>query len=475
MVRPALNSRLVASVLAGLLAVLCLSNSVLVAPSVILPVVLAAVAVLTTTTALQATLVSSAVWLLSTLGLLAPPANPAVGHRGDFVLLAVARENFGEHWSGPAFALSWLVLGLAVALLWRFKPQAAPHLGYGVTALLLLSCLASGPAFDPERLSDKLANPQPGYGFDGRLWMRIFYLTAQGDNFYHAFLQGFEDDAREIYPESLGKWRTPVFFDLWALALPADGSALFMAYLLACCAALVAAFVLAREAGADEFSLLAPVLLYPYLLYGAFSLYFPFVEYWAACLILISLAFYLRGWRFLGLGLGLLAFLGRELVLLYFVALTADYVWNERTRVRSWILAGALWVVAAVFYLAHRATVIALVGDHGTDLARVFQPGWLGSLWGCLRFGYLLAPERVMVIAACSLLGFLGAGLARQGRIVLVATAALTAVFFMVFSHGGALYQGRVVWLPDYWGTLLSPLLLSLAPVTLNLLTPKSD
>ncbi|MBI3928841.1 MAG: hypothetical protein HY319_25090 [Armatimonadetes bacterium] len=456
-------ARWLSSILSGCLVVLSLSGCELSAPSLVIPLVLAAVLTGLEPDWRRASLAAAVVWLLALAILLRPAVEPPMIHLGDRNLLQIAAGHFQSHWTTTAVALSilWLAAGLGLCVLVRrHRAGLVPWLAL---ALLAACFFVNALRFAPQQLADRASRPNPGYSFDGYLWMNTYYLIRDGQSFYPAFLEAFAQDRRAA--NSRPVFRSPVLYQVWGTLLP-DGSAVVKAYLALSVLAMIAAYGLALGAGGKEASLLAPVLLFPYFIYGVYGFYFPFVELWVSALMLIAFGLYASGRRELGMAVALFAFVSRELALMLFASLSLDYLVENRRDRKKIVFLAVLWTVAVVFYLVHRSVVFQMVGDQG-EFSRFFRPGWVHSLWAALSFGFLLFPLRSGVLLVCALLGAAGAALAARARVALCAALASSTLFLMLFSHGGRVIDGRVVWMPDYWGSLLAPFLLALVPVTL--------
>jgi hypothetical protein len=344
----------------------------------------------------------------------------------------------------------WLVLGTLVIGLWvaTLSMNQASYPGRWPVARLLATEPTAGQYF-----------------FDGSTYVRIFYLTQHGMDYYQAFRKAVNEDGRGGgLPKSVLNYRLPTLF--WSLLpLPADGRAAVFPLLVLASGALLGAYLLAATNVRSPIALLAPVLLWPYLLRPLTSTYLLFTEYWGAVLAVAAMgAAGLavkrdRRWEPAAVGLAVLAALTRELFAYVLVAgLIARLTDKEERRRAAWWISGLALFAAgyALHYLA----------------ARRFAPSgmsWTLATWlhggpqflaGVLRFNQDYLAERAWTPLLLGAMGLAGAAAARPRPLrTLCLTAALmpTAAFLVV---------GSGPW-GDYWGPVLTPLLLVMAPMAL--------
>jgi hypothetical protein len=397
-----------------------------------------------------------------------PPPDLGLAYAMDSALNEQARAHFlaASPLAGP---VSWLALALGLALGWL----AARCRLRGTGDLLLLGFLglalvASSLNFDPHRLERFTACPEPqSYQYDGQMYMRVLCLMWEGRDYYSACHQGYLDRREGVVPASVLGWRPPLVPLAWSWLLPPRGIFLVYAFLALMLAQMGAALYVARRCGAGPLAGLAPILLFPYSVYAVVSFHFNFLEYWSTALALGSLAFLLGGGRGPALALGVAAALAREWGLWYWAGLSVDQARQHRGRPGRLAPVFAGWLVLGLYYLYHVARVRAFPEVGGVDPLAYASAGGLPALWACLQYGYLLLPLRPVMPLLVAFLGFTGIALRlRAPGGLALAVSALPTFLFLGFSHSVEV-QGRTVFLPDYWGAVVTPWLMALAPVAL--------
>lgn len=459
-----------AGFLAGLAGFSALIYSQVLFPWLVAPAVVGALVGLALKRPLAAAGTALAAWGAGALLAAGPPAPLEIGYPIDRWALEAATAHYLANWSSPwAWAVSFAIAGLvAVAASRTSHPQ---RVAWGLIALLGLTLVVGAFHFDPPRTARFTRAPAPGsYGYDGHLYVRTWLLMEEGMGFYAAHLQAFRDDRRDLFPGSLGEWRTPVLFTLWKWLLPPDGRALLAAYLVLMGIAMGAGYTVAHHLSGSPLALLFPVLLYPLALFGSAAFWFYSFEFWATALALVSLACYLAGCRVAGLLLALLAALARELLVVYLVSLSVDFWLHRKGRGEPLRTLIPVWAGFALFYLVHWWHVVGVVGYHGVGAGRLFTRGGLSALEACLIFGYTLFPHRALAAAAVAVLGSAGAALGarRPGGTCLALSALAWCALFPFFAHGPVeLPGGDLFYPPDYWGVLVTPWMMAAAPVAL--------
>lgn len=420
-----------------------------------------------------AALASSLAWLVGLAWLLRPPDMRDALLMMDGGVLERGAAIFRQSFSTPlSLWAPWLLLAAGLTT-GRLLAKARLRHGAGVIALLLLSlCLAQGACgFDPPRLRGESAEAAPGaYGYDGFLHMKCWYLMERGADYYEAFPRAFAGDTRGMRLTSLEQWRTPFLFTLWKWILPPRGEALFVLYLLFAVAAMASSHAIAWHYGRSPLAMLAPAALFPLYLYGAAAFFYPFTEYWAASLALVSLALYLRGAKVPALVVAAHAFLAKELLLFFLVGMSVDYARATEAKAARTTVLIALWSYVLAFMGLHYLKAASAGG--GWELSgagRFLMLGGAPALEACLAFGSLLTAAPYATRGILVVLGIGGILLSRgkAGGTALIAGAIAPCTLFLFCSHGPVAIDGVATYCTDYWGLIALPLLLTMAPVGL--------
>lgn len=310
--------------------------------------------------------------------------------------------------------------------------------------------------------------PDEGYSIDTFYYLKIFYLMKAGANYYNAHAIAFDRDARRsgVPPEGVMGWRLPTVFWLWSKILPANGIYINYLFVLNSVLVLIGAFLLARRFLSPGAALLSPLLLSPYLLAGATTLWFIFAEYWAFFFGFFSLTLYLYRkitFRYPKLLTYLFAFLAaaaRE-HFLYFSLAGAISAFTYRSK-QKW-----LWLLPIggflLFYFFHYLRVGPYYQGSSLQLAPWWGGGlsWLGTTIG---FGTLFYPYKSIFPYLAIFMSFLGVLLirVREDRLFLLLVLLIPFATFMIF---GKKYS-------EYWGAVYMPFVFSLAPLAFQHIFP---
>lgn len=306
------------------------------------------------------------------------------------------------------------------------------------------------------------------YSFDGSVYLKTFYLMHRGHDYYSAFREAVEGDTRatSVSLGSVLNFRMPTVFLGWAL-LPSDGRSIVLAYLGLASAGLVASFLLARAFVRDSLALVAPILLWPYMLHGAVTGWVLFAEYWALPLALASLAalawaYRLEDRRVLAAAvcLAVLAAATRELFAYTLVCGLAAAVADRERKLPPWPFVAGIGVVIVAF-AAHAALAASVVGGAALVSAGTWLHGGPAFLVSAIRFGQGLTPDSRWTPLVLAALGAIGAMRARPRslRVAMSVAVLLPLGSLLIVGSGPA---------GDYWGLAAVPAALCLVPAGLG-------
>lgn len=425
----------------------------------------------------------------SLLGLLA--LNPFMAFPAGFVSLFLASLLVGPGLFATKSAFSPLILALAVAILSGVAAAAVAairsdrsrqYLAYVLLFLIILNFIHVSqnlshkrmwPGAEGQRVSLlQMVSEEPpdeGYSIDTFYYLKIFYLMKNGANYYDAHAVAFDRDARRggVPPEGVMGWRLPTLFWLWTKILPLNGTAIEYLFVFSSVVVLVAAFFAARRFLSPAVALLSPLFLSPYLLAGATTLWFVFVEYWGFFLGLLALTTYLYRQSLLRYSECLAYFLAfaaaavREHFLYLSVAgLISAFIYRGK---RKWLwtlpLAGFL-----LLYVFHYLQVSPYYQGGSLHLSPWWKGGGLSWLKSTIVFGTLFYPHRGIFPLMAILLAFTGAALVtvREERLFLILILSIPLAAFLIV---GKKYS-------EYWGAVYMPLAFALAPVALQRIFP---
>jgi hypothetical protein len=281
-------------------------------------------------------------------------------------------------------------------------------------------------------------------GSDLRLYRSILERVHSGENYYDV---AGEELRRQGYPSaSLFNWRMPVY--AWMIGkLPSIGWGQVLAALCAGIAIVLAYGVMEKECGRWQAAVVA-LLLTGAFLWCLDGDAFLAQELWAGIIILISVLAYAQGWWWIGVPLGVLALLFRELALPYCAIAIGVAVWKGRRKEL------ALWGVGIAIYAVCLALHAVQVVSRVTPADRVptswIQFGGAAFVLATTQMNYYLfsLPRWVRAIyLGASLLG-LASWKTETGLRLFLTASAYVAAFAIV----GQPFN-------NYWGLMYAPLL----------------
>lgn len=320
--------------------------------------------------------------------------------------------------------------------------------------------------------------PQLGHTpTDRDLYLRLFYDTHNGVPYYDAYAQVYRADPLGEFrlPNGVPGYRLPTLFKIWQL-LPAQGSALVPAFLLFATLALASAYAIGTQLVGYRAGLLGALLVAAAYLNISTSTFVVFVDGWAMAITLAGVALFIasvqkksRALLWASVAVMLLAASMREILLYPMLLAAASALLLPREQ---WRKAISPWLVGigvfALIYAAHTLAIAGRVDKSGS--VGFWLNGGLAHLVATQRFFEQLlggAPLFVPVMVAAGLAGAV-LTVRRNQRLGAFLTAAVLIphVTFLFFGSAGRdMITGAV---PGYWGMLVVPIALALAPVAIN-------
>lgn len=390
---------------------------------------------------------------------------------GAAVLAVASIAHYGTGLAGivSAAVVAFLVFRATHIGQQRLATAACLCVVFGAT--LVSSGYWTGPVLavdDGERLTSLTTQPQPQqYVFDGFVYLRTLDLMKDGTPYYTAFTAAVEGQVG-LGPNPLPSplnFREPLLFHLWEVLpgdLPVDLLGWFVAFALIM---QLSAWFVARSLAPPGLALIAPVLLLPYLsFFMRHNVWFTMMEIWAVGFVLAGLAFLLRGRWFLSLALLLAGIATRELMILAVPGwLVAWWLWSRPGRRPLWappviVLGPAL--ILGVHWWAAPAT-----GGPGSSSSRWLTGPDLDRFQDALTFAWTPMIGGTALAFAIPIAALTGPLIRHRARDALPLTClvAFPLLFLACFSSGPA---------GAYWGAILVPLTIAIAPSILTSVYP---
>lgn len=385
--------------------------------------------------------------------------------------VALSMTQFG---GGTVGALASVVVAASVAAgIWYLVSLALERLavvivfGCVVTCLFWTAGVLGGPNAQALRpLVQRFSTiPQAQqYQFDGDLLLRIPFLMRQGVPYYAAFTQSVKEDARMNGQPPTGKlnYREPLLFYIWKVLPSSSPEGIRLWFLVFATVVMAAGYRLSSRFVSPSAAMLAPVLLAGYFAFAAVTAWFGIVEFWGGGVAVLVLACLLRRRWLLGAFMLVIAVAIRELMIYLIPAFVA--AWAFYPRRRDEIPALLIGVLGPVLALGTHLYFAPQNAPGGVALSQWFHGGpdrliaalkFAGDVIPGGRFVLLLAPA--MALAGSLLVPRLW----RKVLLVLALAAPLVSLYLFSLSEWGY-----------YWGAILQPLALSVAPVALLLVLP---
>lgn len=318
---------------------------------------------------------------------------------------------------------------------------------------------------------------------DQQYYLSVYYRMKSGAPYYRAIREAYHANAAWGYdPPSVMAVREPALFELWA-ATPGDGRSIVWLLAVLGTAAAFAALFLAGPAAGPAAGLTAAAAVSAYFAHFTTLPVVTWSEPWAGALALLAAAALVAssgedGRRRTALLWGAamaaaLAVAVRELMLFVPAAGVASAFLAGRDRRREALAAwGASLAVSLAALGLHVWAASAIVTPRDQGMSTWVGRGGLDAMTAAMTTGarFFAGPSFVPVVLG--LLGAVAAVAAFRGRdrAFLAACSLLPLGLFLVVWNGAIdVATGRAV---NYWGGIVMPLLLALAPVAAGLLDP---
>jgi hypothetical protein len=360
----------------------------------------------------------------------------------------------------------WLALGavaVIVALMWA--TTAASNRG---------DFVPNEPTVNQWLSAKPALGATPG---DRDYYLRVFYDMQDGAPYYQAYINVYRADPLGEFrlPNGVPGYRLPTLFYLWLL-LPADGAAIPWLFLVFATLAVASAFAIGAQLGPPRLAVLGALMVATAYLSIATSSFVVFVDGWAMALTLAGIALFIASVRkkspnllWAAMLVLLLAAVFRE-ILIYPVLLGAASALllprGERLK--------ALWPwlcglgIFGMVYAAHAMAIGGRVDKAGS--VGFWMNGGSAHLVATLRFFEQLFAGAPWFIPMLVLAGLSGAVMmvrnqSRLGMFLAAAVLMPHLTFLFLGSAGRDMVTGAV---PGYWGMLVVPIALALAPVAIG-------
>lgn len=407
--------------------------------------------------------------------------------------MLLARPWFGGAEAGIAESLIYSLMGALAAGVTAFllnmatnRNKAEWRAAIGAVAIILALMWATTAAsnrgdFVPDEPTvNQWLSAKPALGAtpgDRDYFLRVFYDMQDGTPYYEAYIKVYRADPLGEFrlPNGVPGYRLPTLFYLWLL-LPADGAAIPWLFLVFATLAVGSAFAIGAQLGPPRLAVLGALMVATAYLSIATSSFVVFVDGWAMAITLAGLALFIASVRSVSAKLlwaamlvMLLAAVFREIMIYPMLLAAASVLLLPRgqrlKQLWPWLL--GLCIFGAI-YAAHALAIDGRVDRAGT--VGFWLHGGFDHLVATLRFFEQLfagAPWFVPLLVAA---GLTGAAVMvpsqRRLGLFLVAVIAVPLLAFLFFGGTGRdLITGSVA---GYWGMLVVPIALALAPVAIG-------
>jgi len=416
---------------------------------------------------------------------------------GTFVGLGVAillaPPWFGGSAAGTAEAMMFIVLGALAAGVVAWALHKATHrnnaewwtaIGFVAVIIALMWATAAasnrGDFVANEPTVNDWLSAKPALGAtpgDRDYFLRVFYDMHDGVPYYEAYIKVYRADPLGEFrlPNGVPGYRLPTLFYLWLL-LPADGAAIPWLFLVFATLAVGAAFAMGAQLGPPRLAVLGALMVATAYLSIATSSFVVFVDGWAMALTLAGLALFITSVRtastkllWAAMWVMLLAAVFREILIYPMLLAAASVVLlpkGQRLKALGPWLAGL--AIFGMIYAAHALAIDGRIDKAGS--VGFWMNGGVAHLVSALRFFEQLFAGAPWFVPIMVLVGLAGAASLVRSQLrlglFLVATIASPLITFLVLGSGGRdLITGAV---GGYWGMLVVPIALALAPVAIG-------
>lgn len=303
------------------------------------------------------------------------------------------------------------------------------------------------------------------YGFDGIFFLKMFYLTEQGMDYYKAYDAGFQQDSRFDRPPSIiGGWRMPTTFWFWSL-IADRGDHLVTYFIMLTLVLMLCAYLIAEKFAEPPFAVISACFIGTYMLFGVSSWWYTELEYWGMFLAIPAATLYLYDKRYYALPLAVLAGLMREWVALLLVAGLIDSLVKRR-----WLDSG-VWAAACAFvggaYVFNINNIMAYAKQTNLPLSLEGAgagQGGISFILYTLQFGASHFAGGLNLVYVLFFVGIIGAilGGARSRNFYWATVILLPLAAFMYYGSGKV--PGDPAGWNDYYNINFMPYILIAVP-----------
>jgi hypothetical protein len=405
------------------------------------------------------------------IGLVVSPPRSGIDAAGVLTLLAAAAVTacaarlLASRPRGRAFGAALVVVALALNL-WAT-----------VYIVQFISLESRGRVSVVEELTTR--PPAGVHGPDSDMYREVAWNIHDGMPFYAAYAKAWGEVFPGVQPHSIFDLRQPALFELWG-HLPGWPRSALWAFFAFALLAMAAAPLVSRDAAGAVAGTAASAAIGAYLFafIVARRMLFMF-EPWAGSLVVVCLAAFAlarrgkhhRAWLVTAAAVAVAAVAIRELAVFLMVAGIASAFAAPREERRFDI---AVWLAAlgtsAVLYGLHVSRALALIPKTPRlGGAWMFNGGFGYLARGILDFTIFLNPH-AWVIWLFAALGVAGALAQPDRRFRVFACVAMLLPLAAFLVVGNTAVDVRTGYRMNYWGAIVMPSLLALAPSALLLL-----
>lgn len=201
------------------------------------------------------------------------------------------------------------------------------------------------------------------YAYDAVGFLKTLYLFDRGVPYYKAYMEAQNNDSRRqntgliengkyIAKLSPTYFRQPFIFYFWRFSSLGKPSRVLFVSILSCIFILILSYLAANEI-VGEFSMLAPLFIYPFLFIGTTWFNIFFMDWWAGLFLFAGLCFYILKKYWLAALLTLFAILSREVIIISFFILFGLSIFKEKKAIKPILL--AIIIFALVYSIHYRS------------------------------------------------------------------------------------------------------------------------
>ena len=228
-------------------------------------------------------------------------------------------------------------------------------------------------------LNFDLDEPKLGtYRNDEMIFLKTFYLIKKGENYYQAFREANEADARikKMTPDVF-TWRLPTIFYIWNLTAN-DGFQIFRNFWILTAIFLICIYLILVRFIKPCLAILGPILLVPYFLDTiSYKTSFLFTEWWSLFFFFFGLTFFLYKKTFSAGLLFLLAAITRELI---FIPLFSFFIFSLFLK-KNRLFFSIIIMFTLLFFIFHQQMVFLQFKEFTSQTVNLFEVSRIHGFW----------------------------------------------------------------------------------------------